>query len=372
MLTRRIFLSGASAVLATSASLTACSRNASENSIDFDAKARKLIASYPSFDLHAHPGRTFLRDAQDLSPGIAAFAAGGAFEEEVIASMAAGGMTAAVFCAVADIEVLDFRGDGLGAARAFAPGEAFASYWRQINKLNELFSAGLAVKALSPVDILAAQKSGQVAAVLGVEGGDFLEGSAERVAEAFEDGVRCINPVHYTPNELGDIMTDSAVHGGLTQAGRGVVRAMNAAGIIIDLAHAAEKTAFGILETTTKPVICSHTHIRSETIDGTRFISLELAKEIANAGGVIGAWPAGIGIDSLNGFVDRIIELVDAVGIDHVGLGTDMDANYKPVWKDYREFPDVVARLLERGLDEAGIAKIIGGNGLRVFGAVAA
>lgn len=101
-----------------------------------------------------------------------------------------------------------------------------------------------------------------------------------------------------------------------------------------------------------------------------RFISKELALRIAEGGGVIGAWPAGLGISTMDGLITRILELVDIVGVDHVGLGTDMDANYKPVWDDYADFPLVVMRMLQRGLNESEVAKIFGGNGLRVLTAV--
>lgn len=362
MKTRRSFLfSGAAAV-----SLAACGRNM-ESKSPFIDRAKALISEKLSLDLHAHPGRSFIRNAQNLAPALRVFAAGGAFEKKTIADMAAGGMNAAVFSAVADFQLLDFVGKGLRAKRAFQPGEALESYKRQIAALKTLVESGIVEKILIPDDLTTVKRNGKVGAVIGVEGGDFLEGSAERVFEAHEDGVRCINPLHFHTNEIGDIMTEPPTHGGLTQAGARIVRAMNEAGVLIDLAHAAEKTAFGILEVSTRPVICSHTHIRTPDFDSPRFISLDLAREIAATGGVVGAWPAGIGITDIDGFVDRIFALIDAVGVDHVGLGSDMDANYKPVWDDYRQFPEIVAKTLERGLREDEAAKIIGGNGFLIF-----
>ena len=82
---------------------------------------------------------------------------------------------------------------------------------------------------------------------------------------------------------------------------------------------------------------------------------------------VVGAWPAGIGITDMKGFVDRALELVEVVGIDHVCLGTDMDANYKPVFDTYANLPYFVAGLAQRGLKEADIAKLIGGNFIRLL-----
>jgi len=365
MTTRRHFLLGAGAATA----LAACGRKPAPRS-EFLAKAKALIAARPSLDLHAHPGQTFIRDAANLSPALMAFAATAkGNEERVIEDMRAGGMTAAVFAAVADFQILGLGKGGLHARREFKTGEAFASYKKQIANLKKLVSKGLVSEILTPSDLEKVKAAGGVGAVLASEGADFLEGSAERVAEAYQDGVRCITPVHYHTNELGDIMTEAPTHDGITDAGKTVIKAMNRAGIIVDVAHASEATAFGMLEASDKPVLCSHTHIKSAKADSPRFISLDLAKAISQSGGVIGAWPAGIGIKTLDEFIDRLFELVDAVGADHVGIGTDMDANYKPVWDNYRQFPDIVAGLIERGMADDEIAKIIGGNGLRVFSA---
>jgi membrane dipeptidase len=362
MTTRRELLLGSSAVLG----LAACGQKSAPDMTLLE-RAKALIADRPSLDLHAHPGATFIRGAKNLSPTLKALTLVGADEDRAVSDMRAGGMTAAVFCAVSDVEVLDIVNGGPTASRNFEAGEALASYRTQIGFLNNLVTDGLVEKIISPSDVHKVKQNGGVGAMLGVEGGDFLEGSAERVAEAYADGVRCINPLHYRVNEIGDIMTAAPVHNGLTNAGAAVIRAMNDSGVIIDVAHASEKTAFGILETSSHPVICSHTHINTPSFIHPRFISLDLAKEIAAAGGVIGAWPAGIGISDLDGLIDRVFELVDAVGVDHVGIGTDMDANFQPVWDNYRQFPDVVAKMLERGLSDEETAKIIGGNGLRVF-----
>jgi len=177
--------------------------------------------------------------------------------------------------------------------------------------------------------------------------------------------------MHYRNNELGDIITSAPVHGKLSDAGVAVVKAMNAIGMLVDVAHASEATAMGAIRASSKPVIASHVHVQSEKLQHPRFISLDLAKAVAETGGgVLGAWPAGIGVVDLNGFVDRTFELVDHVGIEHVCLGTDMDANYKPVLDTYANLPVYVAGLLKRGMQEPEVAKLIGGNFLRVFAAV--
>ena len=335
---------------------------------DVLTKAKTLIASVPSFDLHAHPGRTFVTGAKGLKGVAKLYAAKGSFEDKSVASMKAGGMGAVTFCTVADFQILSLvKGKGLIPIREFEQGEAWASYQTQMGNLKALGARGLVQPVYNSSDILKARSEGKTAALFGSEGGDFLGGSVERLNECYQDGIRVINPIHYHHNEIGDMMTGSPQHGGLTPAGRAIIKQMNALGIVIDGAHASLDSLSQILEISEHPIICSHTHILKQGQVMPRFISKELALRIADAGGIIGAWPAGIGISTMDGMITRILELIDIVGVDHVGLGTDMDANYKPVWDNYADFPLVVMRMMQRGLSNSDITKIIGGNGLRVL-----
>ncbi len=344
-----------------------------EISPDELARARALLAHHPAIDAHAHPGRSFVDGAENLSGLVWAYARLGSFEQKAIAEMRAGGLTAAAFAAVSDFQTLGLQGEGLAAVRNFGPGEAWASYQRQIGHLQALSAKGWVYPISTLADFAAAKAAGKVGALLTVEGGDFLEGKPERVALAYADGVRAITLMHYRNNELGDIISGPVVHGRLSNAGVAVVRAMNQAGMLIDVAHASEATAMGAIRASAKPVIASHVHVQQPKLAHPRFISLALARAVAQTGGgVLGAWPAGIRIVDLKGFVDRTFELIDAVGMDHVCLGTDMDANYKPVFDSYANLPLYVAGLLQRGWQEAEVAKLIGGNFLRVFAAVQA
>lgn len=85
---------------------------------------------------------------------------------------------------------------------------------------------------------------------------------------------------------------------------------------------------------------------------------------------MIGAWPSGVALTSLGGYADEICRLIDAIGIDHVAIGTDLDANYRPVLTSYSQFPEVAALLDERGLDDDDVDKVLGGNFIRLFAAV--
>ncbi len=168
--------------------------------------------------------------------------------------------------------------------------------------------------------------------------GDFIEDRLDRVHEAFHDGVRAITIVHYHVNQIGDIQTEAPVHQGLTPLGKSIVREMNRAGIIVDLAHATLAVAKDVVETSTKPVMVSHTNLLTPTATFPRLISSEHAKLVAAAGGIIGSWPSGMGQATFADFIDSIQRLVDAVGVEHVAIGTDMDANYKPVLRSYRDW----------------------------------
>ena len=334
------------------------------------AAARQLLAQYPAFDAHAHPGRSFVDGAENLSGLVWIYAKLGSFEDDTIADMRAGGLAGAALAAVADFQALGLQGEGLAAVRAFEPGEAWASYRRQIGRLQGLASQGLVFPVKAAGDVGAARAAGNVGALLTVEGGDFLEGRVDRVALAHADGVRSITLMHYRNNELGDIITGEPVHKGLTATGIAVVREMNRLGMLVDVAHASEPTALGAIDASSQPVIASHVHVHGKTTH-PRFISPALMRAVvARGGGLVGAWPAGIGIVDLRGFVDRALELVEIAGIDHVCLGTDMDANYKPVFDTYAHLPHFVAGLAQRGLAEADIARLIGGNYLRLLAAV--
>lgn len=379
LFTRRRLLLGGGAVLAAAAGGSWWLLRPKAAPIGFAygdeelARAQAFLAAHPVIDAHAHPGRTFVRGAEHVTGMARLYVWRGTFEQHSVADMRAGGVDVAAFAAVADFQTLaPSDAASLTSTRDFQPGEAWASYRRQIDNLNALVASGLVQRIDRPADIATVRAQGQIGALLTVEGGDFLEGKPERVAEAYADGVRSITLMHYRNNELGDIITEPPRHGGLTEAGAAVVGAMNRVGMIVDLAHASEATAFGALAVSTRPVMASHTHVHQHAAGAPpRFISHELATAIASAGGgVIGAWPTGIGIHDLNGFVERTLELIERVGIDHVCLGTDMDANYKPVLDTYAKLPIYVAGLFQRGLAEADVARLVGGNFLRLFAAV--
>jgi membrane dipeptidase len=297
--------------------------------------------------------------------------AGGATEDRALADMREGQLAGASFAVVADVQVLNVvAGGGLGAARDFKPGEARASYERQIANMHRVLPEVGVTFVKEPGDFRRIQSKQGVGAFLTVEGADFLAGDISNVAKAFNDGVRSITLVHYRPNEVGDIQTAPAVTGGLSPFGAEVIREMERLGMVVDLAHASEATVAAAMKVCTRPVMCSHTHVNGRGATHPRFISPEMAKEISSRGGVIGAWPAGIGMTTLDEYVGRIIDLAETLGPEHVSLGTDMDANFQPVMTSYRQLPELVAGLLKRGYGTKNAAGFVGGNFLRVYEAV--
>jgi membrane dipeptidase len=220
----------------------------------------------------------------------------------------------------------------------------------------------------------AAAPGAPVRGILAVEGCDFLEGRIERVQEAYDRGLRSLQLVHYRVNELGDIQTEQPVHGGLTAFGKEVVRELNRLGVVVDVAHARFEVVKGVVDTTTQPIILSHSNIM-ETSHWARLISPEHARLVAGTGGVIGAMPIIFGrrSDDIPGYVHFVSRLVDAAGIDHVGIGTDMDGiGPSAIFTSYARWPNLAAALVDHGYRPDEAAKVLGGNAQRVFQKVAA
>lgn len=330
--------------------------------------ARGFLARHPVVDTHAHPGRTFLKGAQGLSFLLRLYRTiGGTFEEASIADMRLGGLAASVFNGVGDVQVITLGDGGLRAYRDFTPGEAWASCQRQLDHLRALADRGLVRLCLTPEDVRGAHAAGIPGMILAIEGADFLDGDAGRIAQVQARGLRMLTLVHYRDNELGPIITGTRTGERLTGFGAEVVAACDEAGVMIDLTHSAEPMAFDVLSRARGPVALTHAHVNTPRLHNPRFVSLELAQAVAAGGGFVGAWPAGIGIDSLAGFADRVIELIEVLGADHVGLGTDMDANYKPVLETYAKLPLLVGELLRRGVDQGVLAQVLGGNALAMW-----
>lgn len=356
---------GAGALLGNGVAQPLLGLSLSEDQVE---AGRALLRRHASVDIHAHPGRFFLRGVLDPSSRVRAY--GEPFEAEAVARMRVGHISGAFFSGVADMALLEFSPTrGLFANREFGPGEAWADYRRQIGVLQDLVATGTVLNGHSAADIARAHAADATAAIFSIEGGDFIEDRLERITGAYRDGVRAITIVHYHVNQIGDIQTEPECHGGLTPLGRDIVLEMNRAGVIVDLAHATYAVTRDAAKASSRPMILSHSNISTPGKLHPRLIGIEHARLIADHGGVVGSVPSGIGQMNFDEWISAIFRLVDAVGVDHAAIGTDMDANYRPVFTDYRLWHLIPAALLARGMAEAEVTKILGGNFLRVFAA---
>jgi membrane dipeptidase len=91
---------------------------------------------------------------------------------------------------------------------------------------------------------------------------------------------------------------------------------------------------------------------------------------VSDAGGLIGAWPSGVVSETLDDFIDEVVRLVDLVGVEHVAIGTDLDANFRPVLTHYGQFDDLEDGLAARGFIADDIDRILGTNAVDLIGIV--
>lgn len=276
-------------------------------------------------------------------------------------------MAAVSYATVADFAVIGLvEPTRLGALRAFEPGEAERDHRRQLDTI-----LANAARLEMPVvrvaaDIEAAHRDGSTALFLTCEGADFAEDDLDLVDAAYADGARSITIVHYRQNVFGDLQTEPPLHGGLSARGRELIERMNRLGMIVDLAHASYETTRDAVEASSVPTMISHTHLRHTDDDSPRLVSLPHARVVAEAGGLIGAWPSGVRSATFEDFVDEIMFLVDAVGAEHVAIGSDMDGNYRPVMTRFAQFDGLQDALAGRGLVDDDIARVLGGNAVEL------
>jgi microsomal dipeptidase-like Zn-dependent dipeptidase len=185
-------------------------------------------------------------------------------------------------------------------------------------------------------------------------------------------GVRYITLSHNGDNDICDSNRGNTEHKGLSPFGREVVKEMNRLGIMVDISHTSEKTSFDVLAVSTQPVIASHSSVKA-LCNHPRNLSDPLIKAIAAKGGVVQIclYPGFIkkgGKASYKDAVDHIDYVVKLAGINHVGIGSDFDGGESlPDLNAVNEIPKITIELLRRGYSEEEIAKIWGGNLLRVM-----
>ncbi len=312
--------------------------------------------SLKAFDIHGHPEGTL--------PGIWKM-----FHREV----------------PPDIRLKDFPETGLLGGIVSAIGDVNSFYpfkrnqtksvFKQVRRIRKkIFESGYEL-ITSPEKLSEIAKNDGTGFIVGVEGGDFLDESLDVLREIYDLGVTTVTLVHFSNNSLGDVCMD--LNGaepvtlktnprGLTAFGENVIKEMNRLGMIVDVAHSSEKTAFEAIEVSKAPVMCSHTGPRAKQ-NFPRFVSDELMKKIASAGGIIGMWLPyfkGFGPKDTEEFGDFTRYVADLVGIDAIAIGTDFNGvpSYAKGYSGLRDFPVLGEALLKKGFSLEDLQKIFFGN----------
>ncbi|MCX6561491.1 MAG: M20/M25/M40 family metallo-hydrolase [Candidatus Aminicenantes bacterium] len=278
-------------------------------------------------------------------------------------------------------------------------------------------------------DFSAVRNTGQTAALIGIEGGYAIQNDLDLLRAFYRMGVRLMTLTHWTHTDWADASGDPApTYGGLTEFGESVVREMNRLGMIIDVSHSHDETFWDVLRLSKAPVVASHSCCRA-LADHHRNLTDDMLKALAKAGGMVGinfstgfldaatdkkrialrestARENGLPTDyreairtdpdkknpawaladkriaeldktlpkvDVRTLVDHIDHVVKVTGnADAVGLGSDYDGiSAAPAGlEDAGKLIAVTEELLRRGYKESDVRKILGGNFLRIFGAV--
>jgi membrane dipeptidase len=232
-------------------------------------------------------------------------------------------------------------------------------------------SNGLARLAVSAADVRGAHAGGELAVILNVEGAEALHGEIAVLRALYRLGVRVLQPVWNHRNEAADGVF-SGGGGGLTNFGRDLVREMNRLGMALDLSHLNAAGFFEVLELSEHPVLFTHGNCKA-LFDHRRNLTDEQIRALAANGGVFGISVVDAFMGEDQGDVartaDHLDHAVQLVGADHVGYGSDFDGtNRLPTGLGSVDLlPNLTAELIGRGYDEPTLAKILGGNYLRVF-----
>ena len=325
--------------------------------------ASQIASRTIAVDMHSHVQIPFVKSPEDArqDPDI-----------ELLGEMKRSG-----FSAVCQTYALDTAG-------SVETREYYKYYLQALAFEDRLLTRNHMRRALDLKDLQAAHDQRQPVIIQSVEGAQFIEGRLERVEEAYKRGLRHLQLVHEQDDivsPLGDVYTAPAHLGGLTSFGAQVIKECNRLGIVVDLAHGTSETVMGALKAATQPFIISHTGVIGEAGKGNatadmqrRLISKEIAREVADAGCVIGVWWRLV--STTKEYVTAIRKMVEVVGVDHVGIGSDTDltASYvlpytNKIWPDENGgfFYAVAGEMLKQGFTPEEVGEIGGGNFCRVF-----
>jgi membrane dipeptidase len=265
---------------------------------------------------------------------------------------------------------------------------------------SELAESEHFVLATTTADIVKAKRENRIAFVICLEGASPLQNEISYLRNFYKLGLRCVGLTHDVRNEVADGIRERN-GGGLTHFGVSVVKECESLGIVVDVSHLSDRGTEDVLETSTKPIIASHSNARA-LCSNRRNLPDHLIRGIASSGGVIGFHALDrIVSDQPNPTLDHVLKHIAYVaelgGVDCVGVGPDIMENWDPHIVDYvsersstihgipvtkwkhgypegmksnADLPRLTEGLYKLGFDDDEVAKVLGRNFLRVFDAV--
>ncbi len=224
-------------------------------------------------------------------------------------------------------------------------------------------------------DIHDLKAEGKKAFLIGIENGYAIGKDLKLIEEYHNKGVTYITLCHSLNNDICDSSSDKSGPrwNGLSPFGKEVIAEMNRLGILIDLSHASDATFWDVMNISEVPVFASHSSSRA-IYNCDRNLSDEQLRAIAETGGVAQAClvdeflTSTPSLSNIEDFMTHLCHMIDVAGIDHVGIGSDFDggAGIKGCNGD-NDMIQITMRLIERGYSDEDIAKIWGGNFMRVL-----
>jgi len=257
------------------------------------------------------------------------------------------------------------------------PSDAY--YYQSAINMYHIFSHELSLnpedlgQAKTATEALSLKDSNKIAAVLSVEGGHVIENDMAKLDTLYNLGMRYLTITWNNSTDWAVSAQDNrSATVGLSEFGKQVIRRLDSLGVLIDVSHVGIKTIEDILQTTSYPIIASHSGARG-LYDHYRNLYDDQIIAIANSGGVIGVvfyhWFLSGSNRDISQVVDHIDYIKNLVGIDHVALGSDFDGISSMITglEDVSKFPNLTLELLKKGYSRSDIEKILSGNMMRVF-----
>src|SRR5687768_13297656 len=259
---------------------------------------------------------------------------------------------------------------------SFADGRALARAEALISAVREAAKAypDRCAFATTAEEVRAAAAGGRIALLSGIENGQALEGDPANVARFRSLGARYLTLTWMNSNDLGDAAGADPASGGLTPLGRDVVAEMERCGMVVDLAHAAPSTFWDVMEISRRPVVVSHAATEARG-PHPRNVTDEQIRAVAATGGLVGVafYPAYLdptsGQCGRDAIVEHLLRILEVAGSDHAALGSDLDGipRLPEGFRGAQDFALVAADLEARGVTGDELAKVLGGNWLRVL-----